>query len=401
MDDWSIPESLYMLSVYLTSPEVDNKRRGLNTFDGMRRAKKEGRWVSTAPKGYQYSYTPDGKPLLTPSKDASYIREAFELLSSGMYSTDHALLTLRRKSLKYAKGSFHAMLKNPVYAGYIRVEKYKDEPEQLIKAIHEPLVPKELFDTVQDILAGRRKAKPKTNTIIEHLPLRGFLQCPRCGRTLTGSGSQNRIKQRYYYYHCVPGCKERIPAEMVNQKFLLFLKSLTVPQKILDIYHAILRDVFKQSDGERMSMIQDTTQEMAKVEARIHAADDSFFDQTIDKETYQAAKSRYNTQLAELKAKRTHLELAGINIDSRISYGLCLLRDLPAAYAKASTAVKQKLIGSIFPEKLVFEQGVYKTQRINKFFEILSLKSRELSGPIKKMPNIIFSDVRQGSPSRT
>jgi hypothetical protein len=38
-----------MLSHYLTIPEVENERRALNVFYGMRGAKKEGRWMGTAP----------------------------------------------------------------------------------------------------------------------------------------------------------------------------------------------------------------------------------------------------------------------------------------------------------------------------------------------------------------
>lgn len=50
--DLDVPENKIMLAFYLSAPEVENDRRALNTLVGMRRAKKEGRWVSTAPRGY-------------------------------------------------------------------------------------------------------------------------------------------------------------------------------------------------------------------------------------------------------------------------------------------------------------------------------------------------------------
>jgi DNA invertase Pin-like site-specific DNA recombinase len=43
--DLSIPENKIMLAFYLAAPEVENDRRALNVFHGMRRAKKEGRWT--------------------------------------------------------------------------------------------------------------------------------------------------------------------------------------------------------------------------------------------------------------------------------------------------------------------------------------------------------------------
>lgn len=41
-----------MLAIYLSTPEVENDRRALNTFQGMRRAKKEERLMGIAPYGY-------------------------------------------------------------------------------------------------------------------------------------------------------------------------------------------------------------------------------------------------------------------------------------------------------------------------------------------------------------
>lgn len=62
--DMDIPESKIMLSHYLTIPEVENERRALNVFYGMRRAKKEGRWMGTAPLGYVNKITEDKKNTL-------------------------------------------------------------------------------------------------------------------------------------------------------------------------------------------------------------------------------------------------------------------------------------------------------------------------------------------------
>jgi site-specific DNA recombinase len=46
--DMEVPENKMMLAIYLNAPEIENDRRALNTFYGLRRARKEGRWVSHA-----------------------------------------------------------------------------------------------------------------------------------------------------------------------------------------------------------------------------------------------------------------------------------------------------------------------------------------------------------------
>ena len=64
--DLSIPENKMMLAFYLAAPEVENDRRALNTFFGMRRAKKEGRWMATAPIGYKNKTSEDGRKYIAP-----------------------------------------------------------------------------------------------------------------------------------------------------------------------------------------------------------------------------------------------------------------------------------------------------------------------------------------------
>ncbi len=55
-----------MLAFYLGAPEVENDRRALNVFHGMRRAKKEGRWMGTALVGYAYKTGKDGRKFIAP-----------------------------------------------------------------------------------------------------------------------------------------------------------------------------------------------------------------------------------------------------------------------------------------------------------------------------------------------
>jgi DNA invertase Pin-like site-specific DNA recombinase len=76
--DLSIPENKMMLAFYLAAPEVENDRRALNVFYGMRRAKKEGRWMATAPIGYINKTTDSGRKYIAPKEpEAGIIKWAF------------------------------------------------------------------------------------------------------------------------------------------------------------------------------------------------------------------------------------------------------------------------------------------------------------------------------------
>lgn len=62
--DLLVPENHLVLAFYLAMPMAENLRRGVNVVGGMRRAKKEGRFMGIAPKGYKNIISPTGKKLL-------------------------------------------------------------------------------------------------------------------------------------------------------------------------------------------------------------------------------------------------------------------------------------------------------------------------------------------------
>ena len=108
--DLDIPEQLMMLSIYVTAPEVENRRRSQNVKRGMRRAMREGRYVNVPPLGYRRVYGHDGKMMIEPVGDlVEPIRRAFQLAAS----TNWSLEEIRRQSgLEISKGQFHRMMKN-------------------------------------------------------------------------------------------------------------------------------------------------------------------------------------------------------------------------------------------------------------------------------------------------
>lgn len=62
--DFSIPESTVMLAIALAVPEAKNERMGLNTANGIRRAKQMGGYPNKAPMGFINLTEPDGKKYI-------------------------------------------------------------------------------------------------------------------------------------------------------------------------------------------------------------------------------------------------------------------------------------------------------------------------------------------------
>src|ERR1022692_23148 len=200
--DLSIPENKMMLAFYLAAPEVENDRRALNTFFGMRRAKKEGRCMGTAPLGYANIINEAGRKYIAIKEtQACFIRWAFEELAKGRFNTEQVWKNAREKGLKCSKQSFWVMIRNPIYCGKISIPKYKEEEAHFVQGQHDAMISESLFYKVQDVLNGRKKIQRSQIIVDDDLPLRGFLICPKCGRLLTGSASKGAYYY-YHYYHC-------------------------------------------------------------------------------------------------------------------------------------------------------------------------------------------------------
>ena len=82
-----------MLAFYLAAPEVENDRRALNVFNGMRRAKKEGRWMGTAPIGYVNRITEDGKKYIAQKEKDAKINCNLKRSNAKAASLDEAIKT--------------------------------------------------------------------------------------------------------------------------------------------------------------------------------------------------------------------------------------------------------------------------------------------------------------------
>lgn len=77
--DLTIPDNKIMLAFYLAAPEVENDRRALNVIHGMRRARKEGRYMATAPLGYVNKMSEDKKKYIALHEiEAPILKWAFE-----------------------------------------------------------------------------------------------------------------------------------------------------------------------------------------------------------------------------------------------------------------------------------------------------------------------------------
>lgn len=395
--DLSVPENKIMLAFYLAAPEVENDRRSLNTIAGMRRAIREGRYVTTAPRGYRNTRCENNRPIIVPSKDAETVRWVFDTIGKGTSYPRELWREVAKKGLKVGRNNLYYLLRNPVYMGKLFLPAYKDEEAKLVIGIHEPLISEQLFYRVQDVLNGKKNTMPTTCGAKDELPLRGFLECPKCGNVLTGSGSSGN-GGKYYYYHCNSSCGVRFKAKDANNLILDELDKIKVNRQTITLFEGILQTQFQQSKERKKENTKEIDSIIAKHKLRISNAQQMMVDGEITPADYRDIKSRYEPEIIKAQQDKVDSGKTNKKLSEHLSGALQLLLNLRQYYVSAALSIKRRIIGSIIAEKLVFENNGYRTIKLNKAVELICRTSAAFSGKEKGLASKFRSQPYPVSP---
>jgi len=383
--DHSVPESKTILAVYLSMPEVENDRRALNVTYGMRRAKKEGRWMGLAPVGYKNKITEYGKKYIALYEpQAGYMKWAFEQIAEGLLATEHVWMKARERGLKCSRTGFWRLITSPAYIGKVPIPEFKDEQAYLAEGQHEALISESLFYRVQQVLESRKRNLEKKGTKAvspRSLALRGFLLCPKCGHIMTGSASRGRHLAYYPYYHCKSTCGVRFKADTVNDLFEHQLKQFVPKPGIAELFKAVIYDSYVENGGRsRMdqSRNMDNISEQNNRKAR---ALELLLSKVISGAEYQQIKNECENTIARCEADLKEVSQRvdeDLDIEGLASLAVENLKNLPEFYSNADSDIKRAIAGSIFPEKWVFDGEIHRTPKVNEAAELIFLISKKL-----------------------
>jgi DNA invertase Pin-like site-specific DNA recombinase len=216
------------IKVLMAKNYIDNLSE--ETRKGMLEKAEQGIYPSFAPLGYVNVDHAGRRHIQPDSIIAPLIRALYGWYATGNYSLLEVIkkaraegLTYRKTGAKLHKSIVHKILTNPIYYGDF------DWAGRRYRGNHEPIVSKEIFDRVQQVLAekGRRRTRQQKHKWI----FQGLVSCGHCGCALTGEIK----KSRYVYYHCT-GHKGKCPEhyvreEELDREFVKALRVLKIPQR--------------------------------------------------------------------------------------------------------------------------------------------------------------------------
>ncbi|RYF87492.1 MAG: recombinase family protein [Chitinophagaceae bacterium] len=377
-------DSKMLLSIYLTIPEVENDKNSMRTIEGSRRARLEGCWTGTPPRGYN-NQRMDKKATLIPNKEAHLITECFERMASGSYSAEEVRRWLGSQGVKVAKQTFLNIIRNPAYTGKIFVKAWKKEPPQIVTGIHKALITEELFVKANDVLAGRKRNMKFHDDKTDLYPLKGYLKCPVHGTSLTAYAARGRSGKLHHYYLCTKCDKhQRHRVSDVHVSVETVLGHVSVTARVVESYKKVLEKVFSKEDVVRRAELDKLEKDIEKYEARKSNIRLKFMDGDLDGRDFFEMKSMVETELIRLRSKKELLVAQGSTFKTYISKTVPLLGDIVGFYRKSDGKTKKKILGCIFSEKLVLEKGKVATTPFSTPVQVLLNTSKGLERSKKK-----------------
>ncbi|MFL5728203.1 MAG: hypothetical protein ACJ75J_01845, partial [Cytophagaceae bacterium] len=106
-------------------------------------------------------------------------------------------------------------------------------------------------------------------------------------------------------------------------------------------------------------------------------------DGKIDSAEYKAIKNRFEELNAKLRREKAGLELSDSPYSKHLKQNITMLKSVDQYFEKSPLEVKQKIIGSMFPEKLVFENNQYRAKRVNEVIALILMKESKLGAKNK------------------
>ena len=278
----------------------------VNVRRGLREKLRRGEFPGWAPVGYVNDHR--SHSIIPHDTKAPLVKRAFETYATGQYTaaelrrriTDWGLTSHSGKPIALSK--VPVMLANPFYMGLFR---YKGE---IHEGVHEPIVSKQLFDRVQEVMRDRKRGKYRKEA---RRPFRGLLTCAECGAAITSEKQKG-----HHYYRCtgkMGPCSQRryIREELLAEQLRVAVSRIAIS----DEWHAAMCEQIdlwrEEALDESRATLDRLRKELAEADEKLERLLDLLVDGTLTRDEYALRKEKYVTAKANLKDRIAQSEAKG------------------------------------------------------------------------------------------
>jgi site-specific DNA recombinase len=278
-----------------------------NVKRGLKHKANRGQYTSRPPLGYEGFGEAPNKNIRPHQFEGPLIKEAFEMMATGMNSLQTIVEFLHKKGLKtkagkkISKSHLQSIFNSPTYYGYFV------QTGELHEGNFDPIVTKTLFDKAQ--VGQRNRSKPKVHAWKPFL--NGIVKCGECGCAITTTVKIKKYKrtgntQEYRYNHCTHRkgvCSQPpITSEEIEDQLTTSIDQISIDEEVWQLGMTLLRAKFKNEMSKNTVRLKEYQSQMLKLSERLTGLIDMRADGEITKDQFDERKKSILNEQAKVKS---------------------------------------------------------------------------------------------------
>jgi len=353
--------------------QFDNDMRSERSRNGMHARFKSGLFHNSKPP---VGYISLDKVVVKDPKTFNKIKEAWDLMATGTKSIREITRLLNSWGIPLRSSSVGRLFNSKFYMGILYSPTYQEE----VLGQHVPMITRELFNKVRQVIEGRTANKPNLSRrfrLTNDFPMRRHTLCGKCGNAFTGAWSRGSKGIRYAYYFCrfnkICG-SNYIPVKIAHDYLNKILKQIRINKYGEKLFLMLFEEKFKARytllDQKRKNYSQQLKKNLELQQTLIQKNLLGLYPDEIFKEQNdlleQNIKSIRTLSDAQL-IKKYSATLAR-------EYILKQVTSLAAIYDSLDIVLKKQMLSFLFPEGLVWNYPGLSFSKLNPLFTIKPVK---------------------------
>lgn len=297
-----------MLYIHFGMSNDFSRQISANVKRGNRQKYVRGEFCGHAPLGYLNVKVGNSRNIAPDPVKAPFVIRLFEEYASGNYSVQEMCRRASEWGItslfgnKMAKSGMYTLLRRPVYYG---VFKHGGEYHE---GSFDPLISKELFDRVQEVLGER--GKPRKQDWVH--AYKGLIKCAGCGCAITAETKTKHYRRTnrdasYTYYRCTrrrgPCSQPGVTEQELEGMIKAYVSQIVIDREVWELGVDLLKVKHSQEVEQDIQTRRQFEVEKDKVERSLEKLLKLRLDEEITPEEYADQKKLLMDRKLELNEK--------------------------------------------------------------------------------------------------
>jgi hypothetical protein len=245
------------------------------------------------------------------------------------------------------------MLKNPFYIGLMKIRR----TGQTFPGNHEPLIPNDIFERVQAVLAGKRVDRAKSRTFAYSR----LVRCTNCGYSLIGERQKGHT---YYRCHNRPFKKPAvcpptsIREERLDEMIIAALEEVDLTNEELQVARALMQQKRSNEGPERVAAEQALQLHSQQIDNRLSKLADLLIEGAVTRSVYQMKQEALLSEQASVKRSLQDIHAGGESTFTQFEKAVELAKSPSLLYKTAHLEHKRELLKILLSNLAVSSENV-------------------------------------------